>query len=243
MAEGEGGQVRAQSAPGHGRYDTKADSLLGLSHIRASPKWSMKGRYHETQQMEGPGPGAYGVSTPEQSSRFGKSPRFAFGMSGREAVNKAKVPGPGQYSDTRGIGMGAKYTLTPRRQGKASTAREYPGPGAHEIRSTIGPQGNAPKYSAAARKGDEKKVIGPGPGEYDKADSAMNEKSPMWGFGTSQRADAAAGGAGTPGPGAYVRNTTTGEGPKFSMKARLAGPRPDISPGPGAHGGHYTTFA
>jgi len=39
-----------------------------------------------------------------------------------------------------------------------------------------------------------------------------------------------------------MSNSGLGEGPKFSMKARLSGPRPQASPGPGAHGGHYTSF-
>merc|ERR1712232_49588 len=135
--------------------------------------------------------------------------------------------------------QGVSYSLTPRRRDKAPTTKN-PGPGAHDIRGNIG---TGPKYSASPRYGEVKAMQLPGPGDYDQVDIATSEKHPRWGFGTSQRPDTGSSAQmATPGPGAYLCGSAVGEGPKFSMKARLAGPRPQASPGPGAHGGHYSSF-
>merc|ERR1711879_1114135 len=112
--------------------------------------------------------------------------------------------------------------------------------GAHDIRTTVG---EGPKFSASPRRGDSKKITGPGPGEYIQGDHATAEKQPHWGFGTSQRPDTANSvHSHTPGPGAYTLGWSVGEGPKFSMQARRLNARMHPSPGPGAHGGHYSTF-
>merc|ERR1712232_335067 len=73
-------------------------------------------------------------------------------------------------------------------------------------------------------------------------DEPVAEKQPRWGFGTSQRPDTSNTHGGTPGPGAYIMSTAVGGGPKYSMQPRRQGLRPQPSPGPGAHGGHYSTF-
>lgn len=217
-------------------------SLLGLSHIKRSPKWSFNGRQATNQGTDGPGPGAY-AQTADKTSRFKSCPMHAFGASGRETMDKHRVPGPGQYSDKRGIGMeGRAFSLTPRRGLRAREAGEFPGPGAHELKSGFG---DGPKFSASPRRVFNRSENIPGPGSYgDQLDGATTEKQPKWGFGTSTRPDTAnSAHSATPGPGAYLMGSAVGEGPKFSMQARRIGVRPQPSPGPGAHGGHYTTFA
>mmetsp|Transcript_85743 Transcript_85743/g.239756 ORF Transcript_85743/g.239756 Transcript_85743/m.239756 type:complete len:245 (+) Transcript_85743:90-824(+) len=233
---------RSPSAPGRVAGGLN-HSLLGLSHITRAPKWSFNGRSQGARTTDGPGPGAYIMGAPDMTSRFKKSPNHAFGVSGRETLDKHKVPGPGAYTDRRGIGAGgAAYSLTPRRPGMVPRdAKDFPGPGAHDLKTRIG---EGPRSSISPRRPLVTRGGVPGPGEYDQLDQFTAEKTPSWGFGTSQRPDTAGSvHAATPGPGAYIMATVVGEGPKYSMQARKTEPRPQLSPGPGAHGGHYTTFA
>lgn len=241
----QGGSPRAQSAPGMTRErmdDRVGYTILGLSHIRRSPKWSFNGRYQPPHSTTSPGPGAYGQSQLETTSRYLQSPRFAFGISTRDSgLEKERVPGPGAYTHNgRAGGDGQSWSLTPRRKTRMKNT-DLPGPGTHDVKTSLG---RGPKYSASPRRTENKsKIQGPGPGEYDQGDNAVAGKQPRWGFGTSTRPDTASSIAGTtPGPGAYVMSSAVGAGPKFSMQSRRSGPRPHPSPGPGAHGGHYSTF-
>jgi len=242
MMEGDR-ERRAQSAPGMAREhmaDRVGHSVLGLSHIRRSPKWSMTGRNQVAEQRgAGPGPGSYSNQPLESTSRYLQSPRFAFGISTRDAGNeKYRVPGPGAYAAPDGRD-GKAWSLTPRRGSRLKNL-DLPGPGSHDVKNTLG---DGPKYSASPRRMDHKNLLGPGPGEYDGSDTAVAGKQPRWGFGTAQRPETAnSSHAGTPGPGAYLMASAVGAGPKYSMQSRRGGPRPHPSPGPGAHGGHYSTF-
>eukprot|EP00927_Polykrikos_kofoidii_P067160 TRINITY_DN62678_c0_g1_i1.p1 TRINITY_DN62678_c0_g1~~TRINITY_DN62678_c0_g1_i1.p1 ORF type:complete len:268 (-),score=20.87 TRINITY_DN62678_c0_g1_i1:140-856(-) len=227
---------------GSSMHPALGHSLLGLSHIKRAPKWSFNGRQTSSRESEVPGPGAYMPTAPDTSSKFSKSPNHAFGISGRETLDRHRVPGPGRYDEKKWLGHeGKSFSLTPRRGTRARENGEFPGPGAHEMKTHIG---EGPKFSASPRRSLGKRDAGPGPGKYDQTDAPVAEKQPRWGFGTSQRPDTASGLQGTtPGPGAYLMGSSVGEGPKYSMQARRLGPRPQPSPGPGAHGGHYTTFA
>lgn len=233
---------RAQTAPEPGgRQAANHPTLLGLSHVQRSPKWSFNGRHSTSRRAEVPGPGAYDVHAPDSTSRFTTQPRFAFGLSARESLGRTKVPGPGAYFAEKPANRnGLAYSLTPRRAGKVAPTADNPGPGSHDIRSSFG---EGPKYSASPRYTELKKSASPGPGEYRQDLSATIEKNPRWGFGTAMRPETAGGASlATPGPGAYVLTSAVGEGPKFTMKGRIVGPRPQLSPGPGAHGGHYSSF-
>eukprot|EP00928_Gymnodinium_smaydae_P053541 TRINITY_DN37510_c0_g1_i1.p1 TRINITY_DN37510_c0_g1~~TRINITY_DN37510_c0_g1_i1.p1 ORF type:complete len:244 (+),score=16.72 TRINITY_DN37510_c0_g1_i1:167-898(+) len=217
-------------------------SLLGLSHIRRSPRWTFNGRQGNSQNAEGPGPGAYTTPNTDVTSRFKKQPNHAFGTTQRETFDKHRVPGPGAYTDKRGFGnAGQSYSLTPRRPARGKEQKDYPGPGAHDLKSTIGA---GPKFTAISRRILDKKDHVPGPGEYEQVDNPVAEKNPSWGFGTASRPDTASrSNHATPGPGDYITASAVGEGPKYSMQARRVGQRPAPSPGPGAHGGQYTVFA
>mmetsp|Transcript_80872 Transcript_80872/g.228934 ORF Transcript_80872/g.228934 Transcript_80872/m.228934 type:complete len:242 (+) Transcript_80872:1-726(+) len=234
-------QTAPPSPPGSARAFESNPTLLGLSQIKGSPKWTFNGRHAAPRTHESPGPGAYSLYPADRTSRYKQAPQYAFSVSSRENGTKIKVPGPGAYGASQGIGQrGVSYSLTPRRSARPPLARELPGPGAHELKSFIG---EGPKFSASTRGQEFRKGSRPGPGDYDHVDNHVAEKHPSWGFGTSTRPDARSSQhQGTPGPGAYMTNTKVGEGPKYSMKARLQGPRLQQMPGPGAHGGHYTTF-
>eukprot|EP00747_Dinoflagellata_sp_TGD_P078490 gnl/TRDRNA2_/TRDRNA2_160093_c0_seq1.p1 gnl/TRDRNA2_/TRDRNA2_160093_c0~~gnl/TRDRNA2_/TRDRNA2_160093_c0_seq1.p1 ORF type:complete len:267 (+),score=18.36 gnl/TRDRNA2_/TRDRNA2_160093_c0_seq1:53-802(+) len=222
-------------------------TLLSLSHIKCSPKWSFNGRHAPPPQAHSvPGPGAYSVdSNAETTSKFSKSPRFGFGVANRDAGDKSRsrVPGPGAYNHRKHIGgEGLAFSLTPRRRPPTQKDIEsFPGPGSHDVKLGLG---GGPKYTVAQRRDDSaRKGAGPGPGEYDHTFTAVVENQPQWGFGTAQRPDTASSmRAATPGPGAYTNFSGIGGGPKYSMQARRTGPRPTMTPGPGAHGGMYSTF-
>lgn len=177
------------------------------------------------------------------TSRFSKGPKFAFGVSGRETLDKNRVPGPGHYTH-RDVANARAWSLTPRRPDHRQKKKEdMPGPGAHEVRGQLG---QGPKYTVSPRRQDPqlRRGLQPGPGEYDQEDRATSHKPPTWGFGTSSRPDSAGNiNAATPGPGAYAQGTKVGQGPKYSMQSRRLGVRAQPSPGPGAHGGHYSTFS
>lgn len=238
---------RAQTAPDAVLQSVVGQTLVGLSHVRRSPKWSFNGRTSSNRRVDGPGPGAYSSLPPQTTSRFNSAPRCAFGTSTRGEVDKQRVPGPGAYKDHRGLGVGnygeqrPGYSLTPRRNGRGRDTAEEPGPGAHELRTTLG---DGPKYSASAKRSQSARAGGPGPGDYDNMLGAVTAKEPKWGFGTSQRPDTAGNNAHalTPGPGAYMTGSQVGEGPKFSMQARRLAARGHPSPGPGTHSGLYSSF-
>lgn len=216
--------------------------MLSLSHIKKSPRYTMRQREKTLPPFDGPGPGAYSLHSPEHTSRCRSGPHFAFGTAGRDAVFEKKVPGPGAYSLPQTIGKeGVAYSHSPRRKNpQLSGSADVPGPGAHDIRSRLG---EGPKFTVSHRGDHPEKDSGPGPVDYDAVDKAIAEGKPQWGFGTQHRMDAVGKGQmATPGPGAYIVSTVVGEGPKYSMKSRYGNPRPYPSPGPGAHGGHYSSF-
>jgi len=240
-SKGEGAeeQMASRASPASANHPT----LLSLSHVRRSPKWTFRGRNQAPVNTDAPGPGAYVQHSPEHTSRFAASPRFGFPNSARESRSKVRGPGPGAYTPANGgVGSGAAYSLTPRRAGIEGWRRHVPGPGTHNVGTAIG---SGPKYSAASRQADANRAIAPGPGAYDMTDNGVAGKTPRWGFGTSIRPNTTSPSAATtPGPGAYgsVNSVVGSEGPKFSFKARLPAPRQHPSPGPGAHGGHYSSF-
>mmetsp|Transcript_140782 Transcript_140782/g.392416 ORF Transcript_140782/g.392416 Transcript_140782/m.392416 type:complete len:243 (-) Transcript_140782:273-1001(-) len=239
-----GAPTQAGTAPVAGMQHAADPTMLGLSHIGRSPRWAMRARPNPPKPSDVPGPGAYGVHSPNATSRFQRGPGFPFGSAGREAIGKQKVPGPGSYSCTRGsVGSsnGRSYSMTPRRNPDTKVKTDVPGPGAHELGTRLG---EGPKYSASPRVSGARAASGPGPSDYDRADHVTSMKNPRWGFGTSHRLEPVGKSqATTPGPGTYAVASSVGGGPRFSMKARPLGSRKDASPGPGAHGGHFTCFA
>mmetsp|Transcript_10589 Transcript_10589/g.23363 ORF Transcript_10589/g.23363 Transcript_10589/m.23363 type:complete len:236 (-) Transcript_10589:218-925(-) len=222
--------LRASTAPN--------PSLLGLSHVKRSPKWTFGGRSVNAKEDMAPGPGSYDSPVLANLSRFNQTPRYAFGLSSRENAIRNRNPGPGSYQTPRTpgtVGSGKSYSLTPRRNVGGSD-RPTPGPGSHEIPTGIG---TGPKYSTSAKAPESKIRLQPGPGDYERSDNAP--ASPRWGFGKALRPDPNGSGA-SPGPGSYSLHSSLGAGPRFSIKARHNPLRTQPTPGPGAHGGHYSSF-
>ncbi|CAK9002707.1 unnamed protein product [Durusdinium trenchii] len=217
--------------------------MHGLSHIRRSPRWTFNQSSDFERRFLPPGPGAYHLDPRADAmdavSRYQKGPIFSFGLSGRDPVGKQKIPGPGAYELAKEAGLTAsKWTMTPRRERqKVGDVGDLPGPGDYEIEAMVG---KSPKYSAGQKIDIGKKQVLPGPGDYSQGDITAS-KTPSWRFGTSNRPNGAA--EMTPGPGAYMVSSTVGDAPCASLKGRHNGiGRPSPMPGPGAHGGHYSSF-
>eukprot|EP00933_Yihiella_yeosuensis_P024608 TRINITY_DN19080_c0_g1_i1.p1 TRINITY_DN19080_c0_g1~~TRINITY_DN19080_c0_g1_i1.p1 ORF type:complete len:262 (-),score=33.71 TRINITY_DN19080_c0_g1_i1:177-962(-) len=230
----------------------KPPTLLGLSHIRRAPKWSFNNGRDSLQtarSAHAPGPGTYALLPPDTASKFNRGSSFSFGTSGRDVVGKPKVPGPGAYSLRKDAGATCPaWTMSARRPIIESEA-DGPGPGTHNIRSTLA---DLPKYaqipsvSTSPRDELSKNRNHPGPGEYHSMDP--RNTAPAWGFGTSYRPGCKPDNLSTvrmeelPGPGTYQITSTVGAGQRVTIKGRHPGPKTHSLPGPGTHGGHYSSF-
>mmetsp|Transcript_83484 Transcript_83484/g.174695 ORF Transcript_83484/g.174695 Transcript_83484/m.174695 type:complete len:273 (+) Transcript_83484:107-925(+) len=216
-------------------------SMLGLSHIKKSPHWSFPAKPEIDRNTGVPGPGAYEMSRTEATSSHAKGPNFTFGMSGREVLGKQKAPGPGSYNHPATAMSNKAYTMSPRLREQRAASMDLPGPGAHDVRATFG---GGPKYTASPRCFAGGKSNGsPGPGAYDVNEGDnLRSRQPRACFGTGSRLINEAASTMTPGPGSYSVRPDTWSGPQVSIKARYQSPRAYVTPGPGAHGGHYSSF-
>jgi len=222
--------------------------MHGLSHIRRSPRWSFKHSSDMDRRFLPPGPGTYhlddGTDAVGAMSRYQKGPIFSFGLSGRDPIGKQKIPGPGAYELAQEAGVTAsKWTMTPRRERRGAGAVAVggpgePGPGDYDLEETFG---KSAKYTAGQKFDMGKTRVLPGPGDYSQGDVTAS-KTPSWRFGTSNRPNNGGAEMATPGPGAYMVSSTVGAAPGATLKGRHAAGRPSPMPGPGAHGGHYSSF-
>merc|ERR1711904_143700 len=128
--------------------------------------------------------GSYSTTSPETTSKMKRAPGHGFGSASREIIKKNPVPGPGSYAHKDFVGKDGKaFSCTPSRTGTISKG-EWPGPGAHEIKTLCG---SGPKFSATPRRSELRKPALPGPGAYRHDDDALVQASEKWGFGTSRR--------------------------------------------------------
>lgn len=214
--------------------------ITGLSHVKTSPKWSFSGRQNQLSALQAPGPGSYTTAAPDSTSKSKRAPGFAFGSASREIIDKQRVPGPGSYSHRHYMGSeGNCFSCTPRRV-KGAAAIDQPGPGAHNLKGLVGTTG--PKFTATPRRGDPSKAAAPGPGAYNQGDDALFQAAQKSSFGTSTRPTIGESSK-TPGPGTYNHKEHVGfHGQQYSMQSRREGVKLQTTPGPGAHGGHFTQF-
>lgn len=215
--------------------------ITGLSNVKTQPKWSFSGRQNPNREINVPGPGSYTTPSSDITSKSKRAPGFAFGSASREIIDKSRVPGPGSYAHRGFVGAdGPGFSCTPRRgRGPGGGVGEQPGPGSHNLPNLCGTIG--PKYSATPRRTDAKRSGVPGPGAYNHEDQALIEGQAKWSFGTSMRPNIT-NTTKTPGPGTYNHREHVGSGQHFSMQSRREGLKPQTTPGPGAHGGHFSTF-
>jgi len=216
-------------------------TLLGLSHVQKAPNWSFGSKPPPDADKDVPGPGTYVVAGGESTSRYAKSSHFSFGSSAREVLTKQKIPGPGTYSPPSDFGKHGKggFTMPERKMPRATGNRDYPAPGKYEIQSRVG---EGPKFSASSKQKEKTVLAQPGPGDYDDVKSeATGDRQPRCCFGTAGSAATASVSNATPGPGTYTPGLYA-ETPRFTMKAKPKQSKIEESPGPGSHGGHYSTL-
>eukprot|EP00927_Polykrikos_kofoidii_P067331 TRINITY_DN62831_c0_g1_i1.p1 TRINITY_DN62831_c0_g1~~TRINITY_DN62831_c0_g1_i1.p1 ORF type:complete len:356 (-),score=13.92 TRINITY_DN62831_c0_g1_i1:38-1105(-) len=206
-------------------------SVLNLSTIRSSPKFSFAGagRVVYTPKVNSPGPGAYENIQTEETSRHFASPRYGFRPPPRDAA-RANTPGPGAYQHQNRIGTAGNATSfalsSPR---KSARKLDSPGPGAHDVRPRFG---EGPKFTAYGPRTDPNRKLSPGPGSYehqrglgvDGVAVSMAKKA------TSPRSRS----IDSPGPGAHQLRSSFGDGPKYSMRSTPSTPRIFV-PGPGSY--------
>lgn len=213
--------------------------MLGLSHVQKSPNWSFAGKAAPDADRDVPGPGTYQVSSAQQGSRFQKGSHYSFGSSGREVLTRTKIPGPGTYTLPSDIGKAGGFSMPARKKDKPASCKDYPGPGNYSIPVRLG---EGPKFSASAKQKEQKTSTQPGPGDYDSVPGeTTGDRQPRCCFGTATTANAASASNDRPGPGAYEPGHYA-ETPRFTMKARPRQPKIEETPGPGSHGGHFSSL-
>lgn len=208
----------------------------GLSNVRGAPKFSFGNRLKvlqgEKTNIDVPGPGSYYECHTDHLAKYKRSPQCSFGSATRQDSRRARVPGPGAYMQKPTIGTGgsAQYSCTPRRPDPTGRGKVPPGPGAHDLPVYVGHVG--PRHTMTPRRKEGPDMCGPGPGDYASgaarfnADTLVASKVPQFSFGSSAQRpkDLAERTEATPGPGAYRQEGPKG-GPRFSMRARTAGPK------------------
>lgn len=185
--------------PGPGQYN----NINANNYRPKTPSYKIgtaqrKGLYNT---LNVPGPGQYG---PNNFFVRPKTPSWKIGTSQRKDLNNAdkSVPGVGNYTVTKGIGNGPKYSMV----GKGKVIKGWsgsPGPGQYNSVNAVFVKNPAWKIGTGTRDDEINKVKKagvPGPGMYEFEDRTR-VKSPHYRFGTEKRGKSAT--SGTPGPGQY----------------------------------------
>eukprot|EP00931_Biecheleriopsis_adriatica_P097771 TRINITY_DN7160_c0_g1_i2.p1 TRINITY_DN7160_c0_g1~~TRINITY_DN7160_c0_g1_i2.p1 ORF type:complete len:237 (-),score=28.23 TRINITY_DN7160_c0_g1_i2:90-800(-) len=228
-----------------------ADSLVKLSGVRTTPKWSFRGKQNSDLRNETPGPGQYTVPETEQV-KFATSSRYGFGTSPRDLIRPASAPGPGEYNPAHPrLAAGQQFGFgTSVRQSVKHTSQSTPGPGSYTQSGRMGAEG--PKYTATSKRAGYKAADVPGPGTYHSAPPPVADlnasaqlpsakRAPKWGFGTSPREAVISNQV--PGPGSYdSRGDMAQRGPKYSIRSKTEPRRNNDTPGPGSYTGALTQF-
>jgi len=224
-----------------------------LSSYPSAPQVSIgsRGSNMFTRSASGPAPGTYNLPD-DGKSKFKNPTCFSFGGGARWGAGQAPSniqPGPGQYHpvdpslnlDTKvGFGTSVRNKAPPLSQ-------QNPGPGAYEVRSTVG---GGLMFTACGRHPSTymRSRSLPGPGAYTPVINGAYFSAPKVGFGTSTRGDFTSPATrGQPGPGTYEMQNVKKLGidsPKYSATSRRRTNDLDsyVTPGPGTYNAHATSF-
>jgi hypothetical protein len=229
--------------------------ITHISNFRTGPKYSLgiKTGPGLVRQSGAPAPGTYNLPN-DDKSKFKKPPAFSFGGVARFGMGgeppSKKQPGPGAYQpEDPVLSCAMKVGFGTSVRGKGSLVPQAnPGPGAYELKSTVG-QGKM--VTAAGRHATSymRSRSMPGPGAYNPSMHYAYPTLPRCGFGTSARDDIAGRSKNIvmPGPGTYeMQNfrTVGTDAPKFSAtsRRRVHDLNSYVTPGPGTYNAHATSF-
>jgi hypothetical protein len=222
--------------------------------VKSSPTYSMGAREKNPSFIRSsstPAPGTYNVTDDSGNTKFVQQPTFRFGGErrwGAPSLSLERQPGPGAYQPkdpalmvSPKVGFGSSNRL----QG-AILSHVAPGPGAYEMRSTLG---ESRAFTARGRHVSQfipTKSM-PGPGAYNPVTTYAMKQGPKAGFGTSRRDGLGALRGMGPGPGSYdLQNhkNVGADAPKTSMTSRRRVTDIDsyLTPGPGSYNSHSTCF-
>ncbi|CAD7929978.1 unnamed protein product [Amoebophrya sp. A25] len=231
----------------------------GLSSIKRAPKWTLGSREEDKatlkRQQFGPGPAAYFTKDISVDARHVRPTSAVFPHSKRDemgATSGGKRPGVGTYnpnfmsSSTMSLPGRPVFSKGSRDDAGSMTAvatrAKTPGPGTYGFKASLSDISS----SIYGRAKDFSRPVTPGPGAY----SISRELSGAgWKMGTGQRSGIRSRSE-SPGPGQYSLTSAISTNhpsilrmPQYTMvprRAILTGR--NQSPGPGAHGGSFTTF-
>ena len=138
-------------------------------------------------------------------------------------------PGPGAYHQTTHSSRGASAVFTTGRDSSQKPTVDGPGPGAYFTNVSIK---DGPAYTMSSSRQTEQ-VPGDGPGPAAYAPNVAS-KTPAYGFGTAGAGPSAiAGDSITPGPGAYLVDSSANGGCSFAGRPKDS--VQSVTPGPGAY--------
>ena len=187
--------------PGPGQYD----EINPNKYRPKTPAYKIgtgkrKGLYDD---YEYPGPGQYG---PDKSTKLvrPKTPSWKIGTSERPNLNGPErgVPGVGNYTITKGLGNGPKYSMVGRGMTDIKL-NGVPGPGQYNETKAIFVKNPSWKIGTGLRGDDLRKAMRedfPGPGMYEFYDKTKI-KAPEYRFGKQKRGFIKSNEV--PGPGQY----------------------------------------
>jgi hypothetical protein len=121
----------ATTIPGPGAYDSSTSKAsLEISKSLKFGK-EARGKMESPNAKLVPGPGNH---SPNFSVTKYDSPKYRFGSSTRNSLNRTIAPGPGQYQTNSFIGEGPKNSIHQRltTNGPIEKPKMIPGPGAYE---------------------------------------------------------------------------------------------------------------
>jgi len=199
----------AASARSLASISTEDVSMLALSNVRRSPRWTFKQRRDpmgSQKDLHLPTALSYDPVYPEATSKMSKSPGFRFSSTatGRLELDRERVPGPGAY--------GAPTTGATRRRSRSSSPASE-----RTALKTL-------RHSAA---------LGFGSGSSSRPISPRMtpRTSPNNSTLLEELLD---GGELMMGPGYYKVRDTMGGGPHYTINPRREPPRDEV-PGPGTY--------
>eukprot|EP01017_Pseudomicrothorax_dubius_P040044 TRINITY_DN621_c0_g3_i4.p1 TRINITY_DN621_c0_g3~~TRINITY_DN621_c0_g3_i4.p1 ORF type:complete len:454 (-),score=87.95 TRINITY_DN621_c0_g3_i4:37-1398(-) len=220
------GEIVRSTTPGPGSYEIPSTLRVDKQVPNTSrPTTPRDADLLRRERSTSPGPGSYYPAY--EADRRGFWVRKEEGTFLDKEIRKSRdAPGPGQYEprDPRYVSRAA--LLSPKSSSviemEAHMKSALPGPGAYEPNYFVKESTRFTRFEGVGHQPllDKHRLESPGPGTYS-PEILTPRREP--GIGKGSRTDITNGKARTyePGPGAYERVSSVGEGPQFSFGQRV----------------------